>query len=236
MPASPETDRAVCQKVSEPETSKERPSKTKQKERCQAESSSRPLEHARAKTARPWTKEDDAPPCKPRWAPRDDRAQHFWRRPVATQLCQGIRGATCTLALDASGTPGAASESDDRCVFCSSERFEKLTRKRGGCLVTHYLSLLRPKDRQEALRIISTHGGEAMSADYSARLKRLLRRHDPSRPKRKPRGKYATNKCRKQKKSSEQNPWGVEAVRATQQEIDFLTLMHETYTCNRKSL
>ena len=235
MPASPETDRAG-QKVSEPETSKERPSKSKRKERCQAESSSRPLEHARAKTARPWTKEDDAPPCKPRWAPRDDRAQHFWRRPVATRPCQGIRGATCTLALDASGTPGAASESDDRCVFCSSERFEKLTRKRGGCLVTHYLSLLRPKDRQEALRIISMHGGEAMSADYSARLKRLLRRHDPSRPKRKPRGKYATNKCRKQKKSSEQNPWGVEAVRATQQEIDFLTLMHETYTCNRKSL
>ena len=125
------------------------------------------------------------------------------------------------MALDGSGKPGAASKADDKCVFCSAERFHKLASNRQGSLATHYLSLLQPSDRQEALRIISMHGGETMSTDYRVRLRRVLHRHNPSRPKRKPRGKYTKDKSLKQKKLSEHNPWGVEDVKATQQEMDF---------------
>ena len=86
---------------------------------------------------------------------------------------------------------------------------------------THYLSLLQPNDRQEALRSIAIHGGEAMSVDYRARLRRVLHRRNPSRPKRKPRGKYSKDKGSKQKKMSEYRPRGVEDLKATQQEMDF---------------
>ena len=107
------------------------------------------------------------------------------------------------LALDASGGPGTATDADSRCVFCSGERFEKLTRVRGGSLVTNYLRRLRSPERKEALAAVEVHAGASTRRDYEMRLARRQRRRDPNRPKRKARGSYI------KKRRSVKEAWGI---------------------------
>ena len=62
-------------------------------------------------------------------------------------------------------------QAETRCMFCSSERFERLTWIRARALVTNYLGRLQPEEaQQEALRIIEIHGGATMRARYAGRL------------------------------------------------------------------
>ena len=153
---------------------------------------------------------------------RNERGRHLWRPPSTGPVCEGIRGAVCTLALDGSGQPGAAKPSDSRCIFCSSERFEQLTWRRGGSLVTHYLNRLQQKDQQEALRIIGIHGGKAMRKDYAARLKRSQKRRNPARKKRGPRGRYSKKRQATNQADDKKNAavaWGIPPVAATQRDL-----------------
>ena len=65
------------------------------------------------------------------------------------------------------------------CVFCSLERFERLTWIRAGFLVTNYLGGLQPEHQLEAICIIEIHGGATMRPGN----KRRQQRRDPGRAK-----------------------------------------------------
>ena len=121
--------------------------------------------------------------------------------------CARAGKAACTLALDGSGHPGAATPQDPRCVFCSEERFEQLTWVREGALVTHYLLMLQPQERREALRMIEIHGGPDTRIKFAERVARQERRVDPARAKRKPRGAYS--KRQRAARVASGHAWGI---------------------------
>jgi len=133
------------------------------------------------------------------------RGHHLWEPEPASAAappCRGSSGKPCTLAVDGSGQPGAATSRIDQCVFCSASRFQKLLQRRGGSLVTSSLRRLRPADRAKALQCIETHGGKAMRRDFKHRVARSQRRGDPSRPRRGVRGQY-------KRKGRRASAWGL---------------------------
>lgn len=119
------------------------------------------------------------------------RGRHLWEPPSqAAPACRGLPGKPCTLALDGSGRPGAATTSDAGCVFCSAARFEQLKNTRRGGLATSYLLRLPQAHREEALQCIKLHGGKQLQKDFELRVDRREQRTRDSRPRRGARGQY----------------------------------------------
>ena len=119
------------------------------------------------------------------------RGRHLWEPPSqAAPACRGLLGKPCTLALDGSGRPGAATTSDAGCVFCSAARFEQLKNTRRGGLATSYLLRLPQAFREEALQRIKLHGGKQLQKDFELRVDRREQRTRDSRPRRGVRGQY----------------------------------------------
>ena len=137
-----------------------------------------------------------------RKAAAGQRGRHLWDPPSdAAPACQGLPESPCTLALDGSGAPGAASASDAGCVFCSAARLENLMKIRRGSVVTSYLRRLPEAHRKRALSHIQHHCGKKRRRDYQRRLARRAKRTDPARPRRGPRGHY--------KRRSLDKAWGL---------------------------
>lgn len=92
------------------------------------------------------------------------------------------------------GSAGAALSAVDaesrQCHFCDFPILQTLYGDRHDGVFTHLLAALDEPGRQAALARVEEALGAAARADMEVRCARALRRRDPARPRRGPRGPY----------------------------------------------
>ena len=114
--------------------------------------------------------------------------RRMWR-PAAGALCGGSPGGQlCTFGLGGTALPAGAA---GQCYLCDSEALQAHYNDRHTGLLTHFLVTLDEVGLRAALDHVQQVLGPEARADMEARCERALRRRDPARPRRGPRGPYA---------------------------------------------
>ncbi|CAE7463496.1 unnamed protein product, partial [Symbiodinium microadriaticum] len=111
--------------------------------------------------------------------------RRMWR-PAAGALCGGSPGGQlCTFGLGGTALPAGAA---GQCYLCDSEALQAHYNDRHTGLLTHFLVTLDEVGLRAALDHVQQVLGPEARADMEARCERALRRRDPARPRRGPRG------------------------------------------------